>query len=227
MAHGLRLKGRPKDLLKQWPRLVQGHHAWLGVGLLMVVPSVLTVPGRGLAWQALAWVPTLAWSEPWRWWSAAWVHLSGGHLLANLAGAVLVLLLGGVARLPREAAWAWALAWPLTHLGLLLWPALSRYGGLSGVLHAGVAVAAVTLGWCGEQRRERVLGVLLLAGLCAKVIGERPWVHALVTPAGWDIVVAPMAHASGAVCGVLLAWALVRLRSRPSTPAPPPGSSAG
>ncbi|WP_293994790.1 rhombosortase [Sphaerotilus sp.] len=212
MARGVRLR----------PSL---HHAWLGVGLLLVLPSLGVALRPGLARLVLAWVPALAWSEPWRWWSAAWVHLSGLHLLANLAGAALVLLLGGVARLPREAAWAWGLAWPLTHLGLLLQPALLRYGGLSGVLHAGVAVAAVALLRTAPLRRERVLGALLLAGLCAKVLGERAWAHTLVTPPGWDIAVAPLAHASGTVCGVLAALLLVR--SRPSTPAPPPGSSAG
>lgn len=195
------------------------------MGLLLVVPSVLIGPQAGLARLALAWVPTLVWSEPWRWWSAAWVHLSMRHLLVNLAGAALVLLLGWVARLPREAAWAWALAWPLTHLGLLLAPDLWRYGGLSGVLHAGVAVAAVALVRVAPLRRERLLGALLLAGLCAKVLGERAWAHTLVVPPGWDIAVAPLAHASGTVCGALAALLLVR--SRPWSPAPPPGSSAG
>jgi membrane associated rhomboid family serine protease len=95
------------------------------------------------------------------------------------------------------------------------------------VLHAGVAVAAVALWRGGGARRERALGALLLAGLCTKVVGERPWALALVTPPGWDIAVAPLAHASGAVFGVLLARALVPLRSRPWSPAPPPGSSAG
>jgi rhomboid family GlyGly-CTERM serine protease len=211
--------------------MLRRQHAWLGVGLLLVLPSLLIAVRPGLARMALVWVPALAWSEPWRWWSAAWVHLSARHLLANLAGAVLVLLLGWVARLPREAAWAWALAWPLTHLGLLLSPDLLRYGGLSGVLHAGVAVAAVALVRAAPQRRERVLGALLLAGLCAKVLGERPWAHTLVTLPGWDIAVAPLAHASGTVCGALLALVLVPpgagFRSRPWTPAPPPGSSAG
>jgi rhomboid family GlyGly-CTERM serine protease len=205
--------------------MLRRQHAWLGVGLLLVLPSLLIAVRPGLARMALAWVPALAWSEPWRWWSAAWVHLSTRHLLANLAGAALVLLLGWVARLPREAAWAWALAWPLTHLGLLAEPELLRYGGLSGVLHAGVAVAAVALVREAPQRRERVLGALLLAGLCAKVLGERAWAHTLVTPPGWDIAVAPLAHASGTVCGALAA--LVLVRSRPWTPAPPPGSSAG
>lgn len=205
--------------------MLRRHHAWLGVGLLLVVPSVLIAPQPGLARLALAWVPALVWSEPWRWWSAAWVHLSTRHLLANLAGAALVLLLGWVARLPREAAWAWALAWPLTHLGLLLAPGLLRYGGLSGVLHAGVAVAAVALVRVAPLRRERLLGALLLAGLCAKVLGERAWAHTLVVLPGWDIAVAPLAHASGTVCGALAALLLVR--SRPWSPVPPPGSSAG
>ena len=205
--------------------MLRRHHAWLGVGLLLVVPSLLIALRPGLARMALAWVPALVWSEPWRWWSAAWVHLSTRHLLANLAGAALLLLLGWVARLPRAAAWAWALAWPLTHLGLLLAPDLLRYGGLSGVLHAGVAVAAVALVREAALRRDRVLGALLLAGLCAKVLGERAWAHTLVTPPGWDIAVAPLAHASGTVCGALAALLLVR--SRPWSPAPPPGSSAG
>lgn len=205
--------------------LLRRHHAWLGVGLLLLVPSVLIAQQPGLARLTLSWVPSLAWHEPWRWWSAAWVHLSAQHLLANLAGGVLVLLLGWVARLPREAAWAWALAWPLTHLGLLLAPDLLRYGGLSGVLHAGVAVAAVALLQEAAQRRDRVLGALLLAGLCAKLLGERAWAQTLVTPPGWDIAVAPLAHASGTVCGTLAALLLVR--SRPWSPAPPPGSSAG
>ena len=207
--------------------MLRRHHAWLGVGLLLLVPSLLIAQQPGLARMALSWVPSLAWHEPWRWWSAAWVHLSTLHLLANLAGGVLVLLLGWVARLPREAAWAWALAWPLTHLGLLVAPDLLRYGGMSGVLHAGVAVAAVALVREAALRRDRMLGGLLLAGLCAKVLGERAWAHTLVTPPGWDIAVAPLAHASGTVCGAVAALVLVRVRSRPWSPAPPPGSSAG
>ena len=95
---------------------------------------------RTLSWDPLSWV-----DQPWRLWSAAWVHLSSMHLLANLIGAVLVVALGVAARLPVRAAVAWALAWPATQLGLLAMPELTRYGGLSGVLHAGVAVAATTM----------------------------------------------------------------------------------
>ena len=37
---------------------------------------------------------------------------------------------------------AWLLSWPLTQWGLMLQPELLHYGGLSGVLHGGAAIAA-------------------------------------------------------------------------------------
>ncbi|MEY4909639.1 MAG: rhombosortase [Pseudomonadota bacterium] len=94
--------------------MLHRQHAWLGVGLLLVLPSLLIAVQPGLARMALAWVPALAWSEPWRWWSAAWVHLSTRHLLANLAGAALVLFVaadtlwaaaGAGAAALRRAVW--------------------------------------------------------------------------------------------------------------------------
>jgi rhomboid family GlyGly-CTERM serine protease len=189
-----------------------GRRAWLTVCALLVLPALLIPPGSGIARLSLAWTPALAWSQPWRWWSAAWVHLSELHLLANLTGAMLVLLFGALARLPRDAAWAWALAWPLTHLSLLLTPELARYGGLSGVLHAGVAVVAVTLMHGSAGRATRWLGAAVGLGLLLKVVGERPWAQTLVVPPGWDIAVVPLAHASGAFWGALLAVLLPRVR---------------
>ena len=38
-----------------------------------------------------------------------------------------------------------------------------------------------------------------------KVLSEAPWAGPLSHPAGWDIAVAPMAHASGLGAGVLTA----------------------
>ncbi|MFM2053781.1 MAG: rhombosortase [Pseudomonadota bacterium] len=207
-----------------------GRRAWAGVSLLLLVPAMLIEPAQAMARMALAWDATRVAAEPWRCWSAAWVHLSALHLGANLAGGVLVLLLGWLARPPRDAAWAWALAWPLTHLGLLALPQVVRYAGMSGVLHAGVAVMAVTLVGCGRDRVERVVGALVLVGLAAKLAAEPSWSLGAVRPDGWDIAVVPAAHAIGAGWGVLLALALVvlpRLRSRPWSPARPPGSWAG
>jgi hypothetical protein len=190
-----------------------GRLAWLTVGLLLVLPSLLLWPPHRLALQVLGWRADLAWSEPWRCWSAAWPHLNTLHLAANLAGAALVLALGWVAALPRRAAWAWALAWPLTHLALAAQAGLTSYVGMSGVLHAGVAVAAGALWWRGRPREARI-ALAVLAGLGVKLALEW-WADpgapgALLHPPGWGMAVVPLAHVAGALaglaCAALLCW---------------------
>jgi rhomboid family GlyGly-CTERM serine protease len=157
--------------------------------------------------NALRWQPELALTEPWRCISAAWVHLSRQHLIANLGGSALVAALGVVAGCGRRSALAWALAWPLTHLGLLLQPTLTAYGGLSGLMHAGVAVACVqVIG--AEQGERRWTGAALLAGLLTKLWLEAAWAGPLHQVPGWDIAIAPAAHASGVVAGLLCAGAI-------------------
>ena len=90
----------------------------------------------------------------------------------------------------------------LVQFGLLARPDLAHYGGLSGVLHAGVAAAALYLIVATRGPRQ-FIGVALLAALSIKVLGEAPWGDALRSPVGWDIDVAPAAHASGLVAGLL------------------------
>lgn len=166
--------------------------------------------GALLAWFAprewVDWQPTLAFKQPWRLWSAAWVHWSVLHLLANLAGCVAVAAFGIAARVPRHAAWAWLAAWPLTHAALALQPLLLHYGGLSGVLHAGVAIVASQLAW-REGGRRCAIGWAVLAGLAVKLVLEQPWVGPTQEVAGWDIRIAPLAHLGGAVSGLLCATA--------------------
>lgn len=160
--------------------------------------------------QALDWRPTDVVAEPWRAWTAAAVHLSAMHLGANLVGLLLVGALGIVADVSRRSTLAWFAAWPMTQLGLLLRPDLAQYAGLSGVLHAGVAVAAVHLIANGPRAR-RLIGAAILIGLVAKVLSESPWGPAVVQRAGWDIGIAPFAHACGTLAGLacaLGAWAL-------------------
>lgn len=191
-----------------------GTRAWLALCALAAI-------GAGAGWLLpaawLDWQPTLAWMQPWRWWTAAFVHWSPLHLAANLAGCAVLVAFGAAAQLPRRAAAAWALAWPLTHAALLAQPALAHYGGLSGVLHAGVAVAALSLlAGPGRSRRQRAVGGAVLAGLVLKLLLERPWAGPLQQPAGWDIAVAPMAHAGGVAAGVLSGLLLsVRSGRRP------------
>ena len=188
--------------------------------------STLVFAHDGLAGPAAAWAPLLewraadAWRQPWRAWTGALVHYSPQHLAANLAGCAVVAAFGMAARLPARALLAAAAAWPLTQV-LLLWaPSLSRYGGLSGLLHAAVAVAAVAL-VVGGAVGQRWIGAAVWVGLLVKVLLEAPWTGAVQTVPGWDIPVAVAAHASGLISGSFM-MGLVALyaatRGHPSGP---------
>ena len=131
--------------------------AWLALAAALAAASVLA--WWAPAW-ALDWQPALAAAEPWRAFSAAFVHWSPMHLGANLGAAAAVAAFGWAAKLPPRAALAWGVAWPLTHVGLLLRPELAHYGGLSGLLHGGVAVVVLWL-LVRERGRRRAIGAMV------------------------------------------------------------------
>jgi hypothetical protein len=169
------------------------------------------------------------------------VHWSWPHLAVNLTGAAVGAGVGWRARADVRAALAWLLAWPLTHVllglpGAAFARGLPHYGGLSGVLHAGVVVLGLTLAFpraldaegpegshglapltSAQAARHRLVGLALVGGTLAKVLLEAPWDPALRPSALLGIEVAPLAHACGPVAG-LLACAVVagalRLRRR-------------
>ena len=168
--------------------------------------------GQRLPVSWIDWQPDLVATQPWRAWTAVAVHYSGMHLAGNLAGTALVGALGWVSRLPMRATLAWCLAWPLTHWGLLLQPSLSHYGGLSGVVHAGVAIVSAHLVFNGRGR-QRPIGALMFLLLVGKVVSEEPWGAPLRYAQGWDIALAPLAHATGALAGLFFV-ALLELAHR-------------
>lgn len=186
--------------------MTRGSRAWVGLAVLL---GACALAGWALPREALDWQPALALREPWRAVSAVGVHYSLQHLLANLAGVALAGAFGAVAQVPARLAAAWLAAWPLTQLGLLARPDLAHYGGLSGVLHAGVAAVVAFLLMAGTRAQRWLAGAVLL-GLCLKIASESPWGAALRHPAGWDIAVAPFAHASGALAGALCAIIALR-----------------
>ena len=190
-----------------------GGRAWCALAAVLAVGAALAF-GRDSA--VLDWQPALAAGAPWRALSAAFVHYSTLHLLANLAGLALVGALGFVARVPWPVALAWLVAWPLTQLGLLARPDLLHYGGLSGVLHAGTACVGVHL-VLNARGPRRAIGAVLLAALAVKVASETPWGPVLREPPGWDIATAPLAHATGLAAGVL-ATLLVEVTTRLASP---------
>lgn len=194
-------------MIAKRPRaLRQPGWAWL---LLSASIFLATLAAQAVPKAVLDWQPGLAAAEPWRWWTALFVHFSLLHLGANLLGLLLVAAFGLSARVPWPMSAAWFAAWPLTHLALLLQPALRHYGGLSGVLHAAVAIVAVHL---LTQRSGRLIGGAVLAGLGIKVFGESPWLGPVQYTAGWDIGVAPIAHACGLAVGIGCALVAVGAR---------------
>jgi len=178
--------------------------AWVWPALCLSL-ALLALLAWALPSEALDWQPALFSSQPWRAWSGALVHWSGQHLRANLAGTAVLALLGWAARLEGRCALAWLLAWPLTQIGLLAEPGLLHFGGLSGVLHAGVAVAMVELlRRAGGTWRERSIGALIGLGLLIKLWLEAPLAGPpLRQVAGWDIAIAPLAHLTGCLAGLL------------------------
>jgi rhomboid family GlyGly-CTERM serine protease len=188
----------------------RGARWWLAFSALLAASAVAlwSAPRDALDWQ-----PTRALTQPWRAWTAAFVHWTPWHLGANLAGCAVVGAFGVVARLPARATAAWLAAWPLAQGALALQPQLERYGGLSGVLHAGVAVAAWHL-LRHEHGQRRAIGAAVMAGLAVKLALERPWAAPLQHVPGWDFAVAPLAHATGAVAGLLCAVAADALGGR-------------
>ncbi|MDY0744611.1 rhombosortase [Paucibacter sp. R3-3] len=165
--------------------------AVLALGALAAWP----VDRQWLDWQGLHgdW--------PYRAFTAAFVHWTPRHLAANLAGCAVLAWLGHTAQLGRRAALAWAVAWPLSVAALALRPEITAFGGLSGVLHAGVAVAVIEL-VLTRRGRERWIGLAIGIGLVLKIAGESPLGPALQQVEGWDgMPVVPLAHLAGAVLG--------------------------
>jgi rhomboid family GlyGly-CTERM serine protease len=185
--------------------------AWAGVAALFAVCALL---GFTVDRELLDWQPSLVSTEPWRAITAVGVHYSVAHLVGNVAGVAITGAFGVVARAPARLAGAWLVAWPLTQLGLLVKPSLLHYGGLSGVVHAGVAIVIVFLLAKGTRAQRWVAGLVLI-GFIAKLINEAPWGPAVRHSESWGINVAPIVHLTGAVSGAVCAGILLMFSSRP------------
>jgi rhomboid family GlyGly-CTERM serine protease len=205
VALGVRRTDHPRRIV------TRPYTAWVGVAALLALCALVGWP---VAHDAIDWQPGLAFSQPWRAFTAIGVHYSSAHLFGNLAGIALAGIYGIAAVVPTRLAWAWLIAWPLTHLGLLVRPELAHYGGLSGVVHAGVAAIVVWVLATGRTRAQRWVGALVASGFVAKLISEAPWGETLRHPLGWDITVAPLVHTTGAIAGALCAVVAIAAHHR-------------
>ena len=210
--------------------------AWTLLTLCWAVAAgVLWVGHIGTPWQFhLDWQPEVWRAQPWRLWTAAWVHWSGMHVLFNLMGCAALLAWGHAADVKLRHTLAWLLAWPLVQLALAATTSVPHYGGLSGVLHAGVAIGCWALVRQTDTPR-RWVGAWVLLGLCLKVALEQPLVRHVL---GWGDDPVPLigapgwyvesgAHLAGLVAGLACA-ALVDAAHllRRVSPAAPDGRAA-
>lgn len=194
------------------PRRLPGLDAlaWPGLCVALGLSSVLVwvIGGSGrLAWRAASWQ-----DAPWLLWTASLAHLSGPHLLANLAGLLVLGVLGAFLQARAGAVLALLLAWPLGTLALLWWPQISAYSGMSGLLNAMVAVL-----WahCVLGSGSKPASFLILAALLLKLHGEHAWSRPIAFDPHWGFNVVYAAHLAGAlagaVCGpVCMAWRRLR-----------------
>ena len=187
--------------------LTDSRHAWLIACCIPAWASVCLSAGiqhHWLARQPWVWRADLGWSSFWTLWTAPLVNITPFHSLSNLLALAAVGVLGyAVDARPREAL-ALLIAWPLTTLGLLLWPALQWYAGLSGLIHAAAAIVA----WRAlTQRGTRGMGALLAAGLLIKLLSERGWAIPAAFDSNWGFNVVYAAHLSGTVTGLAAAMA--------------------
>lgn len=188
--------------------------ASLGLGAAAVSWTLrLAAPdaGQAMAWTAAHWL-----SRPWTLWTAAWVHSSAGSLAGNLLAMLALAVLGASLRVGRSAAAALLVAWPMSTLGLLLWPQVTTYSGLGGPIHAGAMVL-----WSHLALRPsgKAWSFAVFSAVGLKLLAEAAWSQPVAFDPSWGFNVVYAAHltgaAAGAACGLViqLVWPDRRTRA--------------
>lgn len=183
---------------------------WLSLCVLHAVASMLVwwigerLSGR-LLWRATDWD-----ERPWSLWTSAWVHINTQHLISNQLTVGALAAMVWVLKPGLRASLAWLLTWPVIPLVLPYWPHIGYYAGLSGLIHAAVAVIGVSL-VAGQSQvpMARRWGLMLLGGLLVKLLFERGWHWPVVWSDNLGISVVQAAHLVGAVTGLLAMLAML------------------
>ena len=175
------------------------HRAWLtlcgALGGLLCGVWLLDL-AEPLTWRASDWP-----GRPWLFWTGALAYRSGALLLAGLAALVVLAVLGAYLGADRRACLAVLLAWPCGTAGLLAWPAVTTFDGMSGLQCTMLAVL-------GLHAARRAAGWLLLALLMARVLAEQAWREPIGFDPNWGANIVLAAHLSGALAGMAAAVAL-------------------
>ncbi|CAM5211612.1 rhombosortase [Alishewanella longhuensis] len=142
----------------------------------------------------------LANGELWRLFSGHLLHSNLYHLLLNLAGLLVIMLLHAPLPHRLNLGWQILILGLATSLGLWLFShQIDIYVGLSGVLHGILCFGAVL-----DIRQGYRSGVLILLGVAAKLAFEQYAGPDAELAAKIAAEVAIDAHLYGAISGVLL-----------------------
>ncbi len=174
--------------LKQMPLLLP---IILGVGL---VCGLLQLDMNTFIYQR-----DLMASEPWRWWTAHWVHVGWRHYALNMLAFLSLPFI--FPQLQRQTLLLGLLVLPpLLSAGLYeLLPAVQAYAGLSGILHGIFVVAAIESLF---RQRERKFAILVLVYIALK-IGFEKWMGYSETA---QLIQAPVlieSHQIGVLTGII------------------------
>lgn len=174
--------------LKQMPSLLP---IILGIGL---VCGLLQLDMNTFIYQR-----DLMTGEPWRWWTAHWVHVGWRHYALNMLAFLSLPFI--FPQLQRQTLLLGLLVLPpLLSAGLYeLLPAVQAYAGLSGILHGIFVVAAIESLFI---QRERNFAILVLVCFALK-IGVEKWMGYSETA---QLIQAPVlieSHQIGVLTGII------------------------
>lgn len=146
-------------------------------------------------------------AQPWRAFSAHFVHINWTHAVINVAAWIIL------ARLFADelASWRHLVVIAVSAVGVSAWlalihPEIAWYRGLSGVLHGVFFAGAIA--WTGTTLRaidagksSLYLPIGLIAVGWAKVVAEQPAGSATLHADWLDAAIVPQAHLAGSVIG--------------------------
>uniref|UniRef100_UPI004048AC12 rhombosortase n=1 Tax=Rheinheimera sp. TaxID=1869214 RepID=UPI004048AC12 len=195
---------------------VRGYHLpYLLLALLCLVLAWLPEPQQQLLqYQRDA----IGQGQLWRLLTGHLLHSNNWHLLMNLAGLLLAMLLHSHYYRAVSLCWQWGLCALLIAVALYFYSAdIAIYVGLSGLLHS-----MLTLGALRDIQLKMTTGWLLLAGLLIKVSLEQ-WQGPDAQLAQLiDASVAIDAHLYGVIAGLAIGLAaaiIQRYNTKPSADA--------
>jgi rhomboid family GlyGly-CTERM serine protease len=148
------------------PAFIQTYRPYLLLASLLLLLALLPDSWQNVLRYSRADIAT---GSYWQLFSGHLLHSNHWHLLMNLAGLLLAMLLHGRYFSATELSMQWLFGTLLISLALYTFsPAISVYVGLSGLLHCLLTIGAIM-----DIRKRQRGGWLLLIGLGGKVLWEQ------------------------------------------------------